>query len=79
MGVRGRSGHSLALRQRNVSTSFAKLADVQKRSGEKVKARDYLRQGQAILARLTTLSPANAKWKRDLAWFDEQIAALAKK
>lgn len=79
MGVCGRSGHSLALRQRNVSTSFAKLADVQKQSGDRVKARDYLRQGQAILARLTTLSPGNAEWKRDPAWFDEQIAALGEK
>jgi hypothetical protein len=52
---------------------------VQKQSGDRVKARDYLRQGQAILARLTTLSPGNAEWKRDPAWFDEQIAALGEK
>ncbi len=25
--------------------------------------------------RLVTLSPGNATWKGDLAWFDQQIAA----
>jgi hypothetical protein len=41
--------------------------------------RDVLRQGQAILARLTKLSPDNAIWKRDLARFDRLIAELAKR
>ena len=40
-------------------------------------AREYLRQGQAIMARLTKLSPENAVWRQDLAWFDGEIAALA--
>jgi hypothetical protein len=56
--------------------SFSKLADVRKQLGERARARDYLRQGQAILARLTKLSPDNAVWKQDLAWFDGQIAEL---
>jgi hypothetical protein len=30
------------------------------------------------MARLTALSPSNATWKSDLAWFDEQITALAR-
>jgi hypothetical protein len=38
-----------------------------------------LRQGQAILARLTKLSPDNAIWKQDLARFDRLIAELAKR
>jgi hypothetical protein len=62
--------------QRDLSASFAKLADVHKQSGDRAKARDYLRQGQAILAQLTKLSPENAQWKSDLAWFDGQIAEL---
>ncbi|PNE12783.1 MAG: hypothetical protein CR217_01920 [Beijerinckiaceae bacterium] len=37
------------------------------------------RQGQAILARLTKLSPDNAIWKQDLARFDRLIAELAKR
>jgi len=40
---------------------------------------DVLRQRQAILARLTKLSPDNAIWKRDLARFDRLIAELAKR
>jgi hypothetical protein len=37
-----------------------------------------LRQGESIIARLAALSPDNAGWQRDLAWFNEQIAALTK-
>jgi hypothetical protein len=37
-----------------------------------------LRQGRAIIVRMTNLSPDNAVWKRDLAWFDEQIAELTR-
>jgi hypothetical protein len=40
-------------------------------------ALDALRQGRAIMLQMTSLSPDNAVWKRDLAWFDEQIAELA--
>jgi hypothetical protein len=40
------------------------------------KARDFLWQGQAIMARLTKLSPDNATWKQELAWFDRKIAEL---
>jgi hypothetical protein len=38
-----------------------------------------LRQGQAIMARLTKLSPDNAVWKQDLALFNRQIAELAER
>jgi hypothetical protein len=31
------------------------------------------------MARLTKLSPENATWKQDLAWFDGHIAELAKR
>ena len=39
---------------------------------------DALQQGRAIMLRMTSLSPDNAVWKRDLAWFDRQIAGLAR-
>ena len=58
--------------------SYAKLASAFRKGGEKAKALDALRQGRAIMARMTTLSPDNAVWKRDLAWFDGQIAELAR-
>jgi hypothetical protein len=54
-----------------------KIALVHKQSGDKAKALDFSRQGQAIMARLTKLSPDNAAWKQDLARFDQEIAALA--
>jgi hypothetical protein len=31
------------------------------------------------MSRLTKLSPDNATWKNDLAWFDGQIAELAER
>jgi len=46
--------------------------------GEKAKALDVLHRGQAIMVRMTTLSPDNAVWKSDLAWFDGQIAELTR-
>jgi hypothetical protein len=55
-----------ALWRRDVAVSFAKLADVHERSGDTAKARDDLRQGQAIMARLTKLSPENAVRKQGL-------------
>jgi hypothetical protein len=39
-------------------------------------AYDAVRQNRMIIAGLTELSPDNAVWKRDLAWYDEQIAEL---
>jgi hypothetical protein len=57
--------------------SYANLAKVHRQSGDKSKALGFLRQGQAIMARLTKLSPDNAVWKNDLTWFDRQIKELA--
>jgi len=56
--------------------TFAKLAYAHKQPGDEAKAGEDLRQGQAIMARLTRLSPDNAEWKQDLAWFDGQIPEL---
>ncbi len=37
-----------------------------------------LAAGKAIMERMTKLSPDNATWKVDLAWFEGRIAALEK-
>jgi hypothetical protein len=58
--------------------SHAHLAAAHRKGGAKAKALDALRRGRAIMARMTTLSPDNAVWKNDLAWFDGQIAELAR-
>jgi hypothetical protein len=65
--------------QRDLSVSFGRLALVHKQSGDNAKALDFLRQGQAIMARLTKLPPDNATWKGDLARFDRELAARAKR
>jgi hypothetical protein len=41
-----------------------------------VKASEILSAGQNIIARLVTQFPEQHQWKRDLVWFDQQIAAL---
>jgi hypothetical protein len=58
--------------------SQARLASGFRKAGENAKALDALRQGCFIMERLTKLSPENAVWKRDLAWFDSQIAELGR-
>jgi hypothetical protein len=57
--------------------SYDKTAVAFMKAGEQTKALDALRQSRAIMMRMTSLSPDNAEWKRDLAWLDEQIAKLA--
>jgi hypothetical protein len=57
--------------QRDLSVSYSKLAGTFRKAGDKA-----LRQGRAIMVRLTSLSPDNAVWKRDLGWLDGQIAEL---
>jgi tetratricopeptide (TPR) repeat protein len=64
--------------QRDLSVSYSKLADAFRKAGDGAMALDALRQGRAIMVRMTSLSPDNAVWKRDLAWFDGQIAELAR-
>jgi Tetratricopeptide repeat len=59
--------------QRDLASSYGRLADVYRQSKDRRKALAALRQGKAIMDRLVKLS---ASWKRDLAWFDQQIAAL---
>ena len=50
--------------QHDFAVSLLKVAHVLG-SGEEETARDYLRQGQAIMGRLTKLSPDNPHWKQD--------------
>jgi hypothetical protein len=63
--------------QRELAVSYSRLAYASKKAGDKSEALEALRQGQAIMVRMTSLSPDNAPWKRDLAWIDRQIAELA--
>ena len=65
-----------AIWQRDLSLSYAKLATVYLKAEQSAKAREALSAGRDIVARLVTQFSDQAVWKRDLAWFDQQIAAL---
>ncbi len=65
--------------QRFTAVTMRLIAKVYRQQNDKTNARAYMRQGQAIMARLTKLSPDNAVWAKDLAWFDGQIAELAER
>jgi len=73
--IRDRDASNVDL-QRFTSVTLAKLANAYRASNDKAKARGFLRQGQEIMARLTKLSPDNAVWKNDFAWFEGQIKEL---
>ena len=58
--------------------SHAKLANAYRKAGQLPQAREQLIAGRTIIARLTETYPDWSQWKKDLAWFDGQIAALGK-
>jgi hypothetical protein len=58
--------------------SNAHLADVYRRSDDPDNALAALRQGQSVMKKVVKLSPDHAGWKKDLGWFNEQIASLTK-
>src|ERR1019366_1692035 len=62
--------------QRDLSVSYAKLADVYLKSQQATKDKEALAAGRDISASLVARFPDQATWKQDLAWFYAQIAAL---
>jgi hypothetical protein len=52
--------------------AIAQLAKVVKED----RPRQHLAAGRAIIARLVERFPVSDAWKKDLAWFDGQIATL---
>ncbi|MGH6839014.1 MAG: hypothetical protein ACREDT_09455 [Methylocella sp.] len=68
-----------AERQGDLAASLGTHALAHRLSGDTTKAGDFLRRGQEIMARSTILSPDDAGWKEELAWFDSQIAELAER
>jgi hypothetical protein len=62
----------------NLAESYAMLAAVCSQSHDRDNTLAALRQGQAIMARLVQLSPGNAEWKQQLAWFGNKITAFTK-
>jgi tetratricopeptide (TPR) repeat protein len=62
---------------REMAAAYSKLANMFAKSGDRTKALDAARRGQAVMSRLAALSPANDAWKRDLGWFNGVIAQLS--
>jgi hypothetical protein len=62
--------------QRDLSVSYAKLANIYLKTEQSIKAREALSTGRDIIAPLVTQFPDQAQWKHLLAWFDQKIAAL---
>jgi tetratricopeptide (TPR) repeat protein len=61
--------------QHDLAMSHGRLAIVFQKQGDPAQAAE-LQAGRAIMAALLARAPGYAQWVRDLAWFDEQIAAL---
>jgi hypothetical protein len=64
--------------QRSLAISDAKLAEFYMKAKQPKEARAALDAGRAIITKLVADHPDFAQWKKDLAWFDQQIAALGK-
>ena len=64
--------------QRDLALSFGRVARVEARQGDRVRALGAFRQGRDIIARLKAASPTNATLPRDLAWFEAEIVTLEK-
>jgi tetratricopeptide (TPR) repeat protein len=60
--------------QHGLALSYGRLAPALREAQENAKALDVLRQGRAIMARLTQQSPDNVAWQRELAELDQQLA-----
>jgi tetratricopeptide (TPR) repeat protein len=61
--------------QRDLSVSYSDLALVHIKLGDVSEALTKLRNGREIIASLVAIIPSK-QWKKDLAWFDDQIARL---
>ncbi len=77
LAIRERLAPGNAVWRRDVAVSHAKIGDVFSKVGNRAEALEAVRRGHAIMVGLTQQSPENARWKRDLAWFDGQIDALS--
>ncbi len=62
--------------QWELSGSYAKLGALFQKLGNKSDALSALTEGRTIIARLCRISPDNAQWRQDLAWFEKQLQSL---
>ena len=57
---------------------LAKLGGILRQTGKTSEALAEFRKGHAIVAKLVEKAPEFAEWKRDLTWFEQQLAELEK-
>lgn len=62
--------------QRDLALSHGRVARALARQGSRREAGTAFELGRTIIARLQRQAPDNAKLPEDLAWFEDQIAAL---
>ena len=62
--------------QHDLGQAHAFLVYVHRKLAQIPEAREHLVAGRAILVDLVAKHPEFAQWKKDLAWFDGQLAAL---
>jgi tetratricopeptide (TPR) repeat protein len=62
--------------QYDLSLSYAHLAYIYLKSKQVSQAREALAAGRAVLGPLLEQHRGYPQWQKDLAWFDQQIAAL---
>ena len=62
--------------QRDLAVTSTKLANAYLKDGRPSEARDAFNVARTIEAALVDAHPDDAQFKNDLAWVDEQIAAL---
>lgn len=62
-----------------VSSSYGHLGKAFRGAGQPRDSQRYLSAGREIVAHLLEQHPDQAGWKANLAWFDDQIAAAAKR
>jgi len=63
-------------RQHDLMVSYEKLALADLKANQPAKAREALSAGRDIVARLVARFPDRSEWKRELALFDQLLAAL---
>ena len=64
--------------QRDLAVVHSKVGVALQKMGQTASAREEFVAGRTIMATLVEQNPGWAEWKKDLAWFDNQLAILGR-
>jgi hypothetical protein len=62
--------------QRDLAVGHSKLASVYEAKGRVADALHELVQARDMMIAVVAIDPANARWKNDLTWLEQEIARL---